>query len=126
MTALASSHENRSDDRHGSGLAAKKARRGPVFPISRAEVVRRCREGGHDMLAAGVVLALMDLMTQHHYCIKRLHEDSGVSRSMIHDTLIMAKEPSTDIVGRLGKVFGMDAFEFYLLGHYTLLAEVSL
>jgi hypothetical protein len=112
----------------GSGEALqgeKKARREPVFPISRAEIIRRCREKPHDMLCAGEAMALMDLMQKHHLTIKGLHELSHVARSMIHDILCMEAVTTNDTVAKLGRPFGLETIEFHLLGHYTLRAEVS-
>ncbi|MBK8039880.1 MAG: hypothetical protein IPK22_22515 [Verrucomicrobiaceae bacterium] len=125
MKAKTSSKRNRSRDREGRGLSAERKRREPVFPISREEIVRRCREKPHDMLCAGEALALMDLMEQEHLTIKRLHELSKVSRSMIHDVLTMEAVMTNDTVAKLGRPFGMEAIEFHLLGHFTLRAEVS-
>jgi hypothetical protein len=123
MKTKSSSDASRSGDRQRERIPPKV--RDPVFPISREEVVRRCREKPHDMLCAGEVLALMDLMLLFHYTIKRLHELSGVARSMIHDMLVMEALPTNDTVGRLARAFGMEAIEFHLLGFFTLRAEVS-
>ena len=103
----------------------EKARREPVFPISRQEILQRCREKPHDMLCAGEAMALMDLMQEHHLTIKGLHERSQVARSMIHDILCMEAVTTNDTVAKLGRPFGMEAIEFRLLGFFTLRAEVS-
>lgn len=77
------------------------------------------------MLCAGEALALMDLMTRFHLTIKKLHDISGVARSMIRDILLMEAVMTNDTAGKLGLPFGMLAIEFRLLGHYTLRAEVT-
>ncbi|MFN0077393.1 MAG: hypothetical protein ACKVY0_13055 [Prosthecobacter sp.] len=100
-------------------------RRAPEFPIRREAVVPRCLAKERELLDAGVALALLDLMTEFHCCIKCLHELTGVARSMIHGILLMEKEPSTRIVARLAAAFGLQAIELYLLGFFTLRAEVS-
>lgn len=105
-------------------LPEKKTRREPVFPISREEIVRRCRERPHDMLCAGEALALMDLMQERHLTILGLHKLTNVARSMISDVLSMEAVMTNDTVGKLGGAFGMEAIEFHLLGHFTLRAEV--
>lgn len=125
MKAKASSRPNRSCDREGRGLAQPKKPREPVFPISREEIVRRCRVKPHDLLCAGEALALMDLMSQFHLTIKRLHDLTGVARSMIHDILTMEAITTNDTVAKLGRPFGLTAFGFRLLGYFTLRAEVS-
>ena len=125
MKTKASSKRNRSCDRKGGGLAAPKKPREPVFPISREEIVRRCREKPHDMLCAGEALAVMDLMIHFHLTIKGMHEQTQVTRSMIHDILTMEAVMTNDTAGKLGRPFGLDAFGFHLLGYYTLRAEVS-
>ena len=125
MKANSSSRPNRSCDRKGGGLPSGKQPREPVFPISREEIVRRCREKPHDMLCAGEALAVMDLMIRFHLTIKKLHELTQVARSMIHDILTMEAVMTNDTVGKLGRPFGLDAFGFHMLGYFTLRAEVS-
>ena len=125
MKAKTSSKRNRSCDRKGGGLSSGKKRREPVFPISREEIVRRCRQKPHDMLCAGEALAVMDLMIRFHLTIKGLHEQTLVARSMIHDILTMEAVMTNDTAGKLGRPFGLDAFGFHMLGYFTLRAEVS-
>lgn len=103
----------------------KKKRRGPVFPISAQEVIRRCQERHHDLLCAADVLALMDLMQRHGYSIQEMHELSHVSRAMIHDMLVMDAVASNDVVGRLGAVFHLKCIEMHLYGSLCLRAELS-
>jgi hypothetical protein len=120
--------QRRRTARKGGGetfFRGEKARREPVFPISRAEIIQRCRKKPHDMLCAGNALLLMDLMAEHHLTIKGLHELSHVARSMIHDVLSMEAVMTHDTAGKLGRPFGLEAIEFHLLGFFTLRAEVS-
>ncbi|MFN0075464.1 MAG: hypothetical protein ACKVY0_03205 [Prosthecobacter sp.] len=119
---------SQSGGQEGGGEAlqrGEKARREPVFPISRQEIIQRCRAKPHDMLCAGEALALMDLMIHFHLTIKKLHELTHVARSMIHDILCMEAVTTNDTVAKLGRPFGMQAIEFHLLGFFTLRAEVS-
>jgi len=126
MQAVSSPMPHRRQRRKVGDCAGQRAPREPVFPISREEIIRRCREKPHDMLCAGEALALMDLMQMFHYNIKKLHELSGVARSMISGVLAMEAVMTNDTVGKLARTFGMETIEFHLLGLYTLRAEVPL
>ncbi|MEZ5387709.1 MAG: hypothetical protein R3F13_19545 [Prosthecobacter sp.] len=125
MQAKASSVPPRRRRRTERSTPKPRPPRGPVFPLSRAEIIQRCREKPHDMLCAGEALALMDLMSRFHLTIKGLHESSGVTRSMIRDLLTMEAVMTNDTVGKLARAFELETIEFHLLGFYTLRAEVT-
>lgn len=55
MKAKASSRQDRSKDRKGRELSGGKARRKPVFALSREQVFRKCRTKKHRLICAGEV-----------------------------------------------------------------------
>lgn len=105
-------------------VGSVRRRRGPEFPISRAALVQKCRDDGHDLLNAGVGLALMDLMNEFHCNILTLNRLSGVARSMISDMLAMKTVATPNTVGKLARVFRLETMELYLLGQFALCAEM--
>jgi ribosome-binding protein aMBF1 (putative translation factor) len=124
MKAKASSQRNRSKDRRGSGLGRSKARRGPVFSLTREQVFLKCRAKQHRLICAGEVLALRDLMEQRGWSILELAEHSHVSRQMISAFLNLERYPTSEVVDMLACPFGMELFEFDLLAWFEARGEV--
>ena len=126
MKAKASSRPNRSCDRKGRGLSAKKARRKPVFALSREQVFRKCRAKKHRLICAGEVLALMDAMTAHGWSTVELAEHSHISRQMISAMLNLERFPTSEVLDQLAQALGLKLHEFDRLADYELEAEVPL
>jgi len=124
MKAKKSSRQNRSRDRKGRELAARKVRRKPVFALSREQVFRKCRAKKHRLIRAGEVLALMDLMEQRGWSILELAEHSHVSRQMISAFLNLERFPTSEVVDQLACPFGLELFEFDQLACFEVRAEV--
>jgi len=124
MKAKTSSQRNRSTDRRGSGVARSKARRGPVFTLTREQVFQKCRAKKHRLICAGEVLALRDLMELRGWSIVELAEHSHVSRQMISAFLNLERYPTSEVVDMLACPFGLELFEFDLLACLEARGEV--
>jgi ribosome-binding protein aMBF1 (putative translation factor) len=126
MKTLASSAENRSEDRKEHGLPARRKRRGPVFTLTREQVFRKCLEKKHRLICAGEVLALMDLMEARGWSIQEVAEHSRISRQMISAMLSLERFPTAEVVAILSGAFGLKLFEFDLLAEFEVAGEVPL
>jgi hypothetical protein len=108
-----------------SSSKTPKARRGPVFTLTPAQVIAHCRKKHHCLWVAGQVLALMALMQARNWSTLELAERSGVSRSHLSEVLVLETTASTNVLHILAETFGFEMFEFHLLTAFALRAEVS-
>lgn len=105
-----------------NSLAAMKRR--PHFSLTRAQVIARCRECNHQLICAGQVLALMDMMRVMGWTMLEVAARSGVSHSMIADVLRMRAFFTTDKLSRVVGAFGLEMHEFDRLAMYEVGCEV--
>lgn len=85
--------------------AAPKARRRPVFTLTLKQVLQRCRDCGREMICAGEVLVVMELMRLAGWSIAELAERSTVSESHLSDFLNVRKFLTTHSARRIARAF---------------------
>ncbi|MFO1482353.1 MAG: helix-turn-helix transcriptional regulator [Verrucomicrobiaceae bacterium] len=66
-------------------------RRRPVFTLTPEQVLQRCRENGREVVCAGVVMVVMELMRLTGWSITELAERSRVSESHLSEFLSVRK-----------------------------------
>ena len=82
-----------------------KARRKPVFTLTPEQVLKRCRECGREMICAGQVLVVMELMRLAGWSITELAERSRVSESHLSEFLSVKKFFTLHCSRRVARAF---------------------
>lgn len=92
------------DDAAGRTL---RRRRRPVFTLTREQVCQRCQEGQHEMICAGQVLAVMELMRCAGWPIAVLARRARVSASHLSEFLRVESFLTVECAFRVARAFGL-------------------
>ena len=82
-----------------------KPRRRPVFTLTPEQVLQRCRACGREMICAGQVLVVMELMRLAGWSIAELAERSTVSESHLSEFLSLKKFFTLHCSRRVARAF---------------------
>lgn len=94
--------------------------------MTAAQLIVRCREKGRDLICAGQMLAVRDIMEALCWSVSELAKRSGVSASMLFEMLRLDKFPTSDKLGRLARAFGMKLYVLDAFAELELEAEITL
>ena len=112
-------------DVNGS-LPEKKAPRKPVFSLTPQQVIQRCQESCHELICAGQVLAVMDLMRLAGWPIGVLAERAHISESHLSEFLRVKKFFTTHLVSRVAGAFGLKLWKLDQLAEKKIADKDSL
>jgi hypothetical protein len=102
--------QRRQTARKGGGEAlqcGEKAHRKPKFRLSPEEILKLCRDSGHEMICAGHVLVTMDLMLAHGWPNALVADKAHISKSHLSEFLRLEKFFTTDKTRRLARAFDL-------------------
>ncbi len=115
--------------RKGGGKALQreeKAHRKPKFRQSPEEILKLCRESGHEMICAGWVLVVRDLMVGAGWPNAVLAAKAGVSASFLSECLRLEKFFTLHVGRRIARAFGLKQSQVDQLAEKKVEAEDSL
>ena len=95
-------------------------RRGPVFTLTREQVIQRCQNKQRAPICAGQVLAVMELMVERQWNVGMLAQKSGVSLTHLSDFLAVKKFFSTHYIAQVARAFGQELWELDQLAENKL------
>ena len=95
-------------------------RRGPVFTLTREQVIQRCQNKQRAPICAGQVLAVMELMVERQWNVGMLAQKSGVSLTHLSDFLAVKKFFSTHYIAQVARAFGLELWELDQLAENQL------
>jgi|JI6StandDraft_1071083.scaffolds.fasta_scaffold01903_4 hypothetical protein len=111
----------------GEGLQREeKAHRKPSFRLSPEEILKLCRDSGHEMICAGWVLVVRDLMVGAGWPNAVLADKAGVSASFLSECLRMDKFFTLHVGRRIARAFGLKQSQVDQLAEKKVEAEDSL
>ena len=121
--------QRRQTARKGGGEAlqrGEKAHRKPSFRLSPEDILKLCQDSGHEMICAGWVLVVRDLMVGAGWPNAVLAAKAGVSASFLSECLRLEKFFTLHVGRRIARAFGLKQSEVDAMAEKKVEKEDSL